>query len=106
MEGRFQKQQDGDGKTTIAGPGPLAVTAYGIITLRIDTPTGKKNLILSNVHYVPSFTVNVVSASLLADKGMHIDSYQSRIHRDYKTVFYLKKVGGHWLVEDNTSDEN
>ncbi|WIA15726.1 hypothetical protein OEZ85_003590 [Tetradesmus obliquus] len=63
----------GDGSTVKA-------QCKGNVTL-FDTP-GHRKTVLSNVHYIPGFTANLLSFSAIAKAGAHIQSspYSSQLH--------------------------
>ena len=102
MKQRFEKKQDCiDGSTVMSGNGPLPIKAYGTMTIKVDTPTGKGTMILLSVAYIPDFMVNVVAESILADKGLHFDTQHRHLHRNGSAVFLVPRISAHYVLEDN-----
>jgi len=103
MADRFEKHLDcTDGSTVMSGNGPLPIKAYGQIRITTKTPKGKGVVTLTKVCYVPDFMVNVVAGSILADKGLHFDTQHSHLHRNGTPVVLVPRVGGHYVLEDNS----
>ena len=103
MQHRFIKERDcTDGSTIAAGRELLAVAAYGKIVVNIQTPTGSGTITLLNVAYISDFMVNIVSGSILDEKGLHFDTQHRHLHRNGQTVAFAPKVGNHYVIEDNT----
>ena len=48
---------------------------------------------------------NLVSQDLLYVKGLYFDNWKNHLHRKGKTVAYVKRYNGHYLLEDNTSSD-
>lgn len=102
MRQRFIKEEDcTDGSTVVSGNGPLPIVAYGRMNIKVDTPTGKSNMTLLNVAYVPDFMVNIVSGSILEDKGLDFDTQHRHLHRNGAAVVLVSRVGGHYVLENN-----
>ena len=103
MQHRFIKERDcTDGSTIAAGRELLAVAAYGKVVVNIQTPTGNKTITLLNVAYIPDFMVNIVSGSILEEKGLHFDTQHRHLHQDGQTVAFAPKVENHYVIENNT----
>lgn len=101
---RFRKEKNAPSNhTLIAGARRCTIEAYGTIKITADSPTGPKEITLQNVAYVPDFMTNVTSLFLMRKKGVHFDSWKSHLHAAGKTLYLVKQVGGHDLLEDNTS---
>ena len=68
---RFVKERDcTDRSYIVAGPGRMPIVAYSRISLTINTPTGTKQLNISEVTYIPDFITNLISSTYLEDKGL------------------------------------
>ena len=76
--------------------------AYGRISLTVNTPTGTKQLNISEVTYIPDFMTNLISSTYLEDKGLWHDPEHQRLHRKGETIIKCIRNGGHYLLEDNT----
>lgn len=106
MKHRFTKERDcTDGSTILAGNGYLPIIAYGQMVLNVAVPAGKGIMTLTNVLYVPGFMTNVVSGSILEDKGLHFDTAHRHLHRQGKPIILAPRVGSHYILEDNTKSE-
>ena len=106
MASRFIKERDcTDGLTLIAGTQVEPITAYSIIDIWVKTLSGLKAITLTNVYYVPIFITNLVSHSILEDKGgLYIDSENRRLYKRGITFIFFKRYRGHYLLKDNTID--
>ena len=103
---RFIKERDyTDRSTLIAGTQAEPITAYSIINIWVKTLSGLKAITLTNVYYVPIFITNLVSYSILEDKGgLYIDSENRRLYKRGVTFMFFKRHRGHYLLKDNTTD--
>ena len=103
---RFIKERDcTDGLTFIAGIQAEPITAYSTIDIWVETLSGLKAIILTNVYYVPTFITNLVSYSILEDKGgLYIDSENRRLYKRGVTFIFFKRYRGYYLLKDNTTD--
>ena len=104
MKDRFVKEFDSKDDTLIAVLGNTNVVAYGGITLNVKTPTGKGVITITNVAYIPDFMVNVVSGSMLEDKGIHFVPEHRLLHHNGQTMMLVTRNGGHYVLEDNTEN--
>ena len=100
MQGRYIAEQTCDEKVA-AGNSHLQVESVGFIIITLQSPTGPKKIKLTNVHYVPGFLTNLVSASILADKGVYFDTQHERLHTNGVTKYYAPRHGRHYLLENN-----
>ena len=106
MKQRFVKERDcTDGSMVVSGMGSLPILAYGRMRITVNTPTGKKQMELLNVSYVPDFMVNIVAGSILADKGLHFDTAHSHLHRNGTPVVVVPRIGAHYVLEDNRTSK-
>ena len=105
MKDRFIEEKDcTDGSTLLAGEEDTQISAYGKIDINVNSPTGCRTITLNNVHYVPEFMTNIVSAALLKAKGVLVDTERQRLHSEGKTFLLLTRIGDHYALEDNTKD--
>lgn len=103
MAHRFIKERKcTDGSALMSGNGLVPVTYYGKIVINVDTPKGKGTMTLANVSYAPEFMTNVVSGSILEDKGFHFDGQNRRLQSKGQTKVLVKRIGGHYALENNT----
>ena len=79
----------------------LQVESVDSIIIILQLPTGPKKIKLSNVHYVPGFLINLVSASLLADKELYFDTQHKHLHINGVTKYYASRYGWYYLLENN-----
>ena len=56
---------------------------------------------LSNVHYVPGFLTNLVSASLLADKELYFNTQHEHLHVNRVIRYYAPRHNQYYLLENN-----
>ena len=92
-----------DGSTVLSGNGLSPIHGYGTIKINVDTPNGIGTMTLTNVFYVPDFVTNVVGGTILDDKGVFFDAEWRRLRRGQQTVCWVTRVGGHYVLEDNTA---
>ena len=104
MAHRFiQERECTDGSYVVAGGGPMPIKAYGRVKIIVSTPEGNKDLIVTNVSYVPNFMTNLVSSTHLQNKGnVYQDAENRRLQRGGKTFFTYTERFGLFLLEDNT----
>ena len=79
----------------------LQIESVDSIIITLQSPTGSKKIKLSNVHYVPDFLTNLVSASLLADKELYFDTQHKHLHINGVTKYYALRHDQHYLLENN-----
>ena len=106
MKHRFIKDEDGNGKTILAGTQILPIEAFGHMDVYVDTDEGVKTMTLLNVSYIGNFMTNFVSGIALHKKGVHFDTQYSRLHKNGETVGYVYLRHDHFLMEDNVEGEN
>ncbi|MCJ1227879.1 hypothetical protein MMC12_004538 [Toensbergia leucococca] len=53
------------------------------------------------MHYVPCFLTNLVSASIIADKGVYFDTQHEYLHTNRVTKYYALRNGCYYLLENN-----
>lgn len=106
MKHRFIKDEDGNGKTIIAGNQALQIEAFGHMDVYFDTDEGVKTMTLLNVSYIENFMTNFVSGIILHKKGVDFDTEYSRLHKNGETMGYAHFRHDHFLIEDNVEGEN
>lgn len=100
MKHRFTKDRDGCGETLIAGTQILRIEAYGSIDISFKGPNNDTETItLRNVSYISNFMTNIVSGSILASKGLHFDTMDTRLHINGTTLGYAPLISGHYFME-------
>ena len=102
MKDRFIKESDAHISNFAIGEGKSTIVAWGKITLNVDTPTGKRIVIFNNVAYIPGFNVNLLSGAKLEDKGIHFVPQHRLLHKDGKTIMFVKRIGDHYVLENNS----
>ena len=81
MAYRFVKERDcTDGLYIVAGLGRMPIVVYGRISLTVTTPTGTKQLNISEVTYIPDFMTNLILSTYLEDKGLWYNPEHQRLH--------------------------
>ena len=103
MKHRFTKTRKGTGELLAAGRDILEIECYGTIQITVDSPTGPKLITLTEVCYVPDLMTNAVSDYRLSLKGVFFDGWKKHLHVKGKTLYNLKHINGHYLLEDNTT---
>lgn len=84
-----------------SGIGTSEIVAYGRIVINVATPSGP-GIMTPGAVYCPDFMINIVSGSILEDKGVFFDIEHRRMRRGGKTLFFVTYNGDHYLAEDNT----
>ena len=105
MKSRYTQERKSMGEYLTAGTQRLAIESYGTVKITVSTPTGLQSITLLNVAYVSNFMTNLVSQDLLYVKGLYFNNWKNHLHREGKTVAYVKRYDGHYLLEDNTSSD-
>jgi len=84
----------------ITGGNFVKIQAYGIVTITINTPTGKSKIKLSHIALTPTFFTNIVALLRATDNDIHFDSGRNVLYRliTSETVCYTKRLGGHWAL--------
>ena len=99
---RFTKTHDADPEDNlVAGNQHIPIECYGTIKITIRTPTGPQIMTLLNVAFISDFMTNVVSQDIFYAKGLYFDNWKMHLHRDGKTVGYVDRYNGHYLLENN-----
>jgi len=78
----------------------VKIQAYGIVTITINTPTGKSKMKLSYIALAPTFFTNIVALSRATDNDIHFDLGRNVLYylATGKTVCYAKQLGGYWAL--------
>lgn len=91
----------------LAGGSENNVSAWGEVDIELDTPSGKKRMILKNVALVTSFFTSLISLSRLISANIHFDSGRNCLYRldnaTNSTIANLTPFGGHWLAVSRDS---
>ena len=79
-----------------AGLASEQISAYGNVKLLVDGKDGKIPITFTNVAYVPTYRINVISADFLEAKGVYYNSEERVIYRrsDGEVIARLHKYGG------------
>ena len=102
MQARFSKTHSaGPNDKLIAGAQILLIECFGSIDITVPTPSGPGIMTLLNVAYVPNFMTNLVSQQILCSKGLYFDDWKMHLHKQGKTIGFVKAHHGHYLLEDN-----
>lgn len=56
---------------------------------------------LLNVAYVSNFMANLVSQDILYAKGLYFDNWKMHLHQEVKTVGFVERYNGHYLLGNN-----
>jgi len=84
----------------IAGGNFEKIQAYGIVTITVNTPTGKLKMKLSYIALVPTMFINIVALSRATENDIHFNLGRNLLYRlaTGETVYYTKRLGGHWAL--------
>ena len=104
MQGRYTAEQTRDEKIA-AGDSHLHVESVDSIVITLQSPARLKKIKLTNVHYVPDFPINLISASILAEKALYFDTQHKRLHINGITKFFAPRHGWHYLLENNMATQ-
>lgn len=104
MKDRFTKERDcNDGDRLLAGTQSEFIAAWGRVKIWVDTPTGRGFITITNVIYVPNFATNLISTSVLEDKGLHFFPLKRCLtDGEQKPRFFFTRNDGHYVLEDNS----
>ena len=80
----------------------MPIVVYSRISFTVNTPTGTKQLNISEVTYIPDFITNLILSTYLEDKGLQYNPKHQRLHRKGETIIKYIRNSGHYLLEDNT----
>jgi len=75
----------------------VKIQAYGIVTITVNTPTGKSKMKLFYVALAPTFFTNIVALLRATNNDIHFDLGRNVLYRlaTGETVYYVKRLGGH-----------
>jgi len=78
----------------------VKIQAYGIVTITVNTPTGKLKMKLSYVALAPTFFINIVALLRATNNDIYFNLGRNVLYRlaTSKTVYYTKQLGGHWVL--------
>ena len=76
------------------------IEKFGSIDICVRTPQGMQKMTLLDTAYVPGFLTNLVSLSRLVKKGVHWNTEKAHLHKDGKTLCYIRPFDGHWILND------
>ena len=83
----------------------MPIVVYSRISLTINTPTGTKQLNISEVTYIPDFITNLILSTYLEDKGLWYNPEYQRLYRKGETIIKCIRNSGYYLLEDNTDGD-
>lgn len=107
MLSRFIKtRSSGPNDILRAGNQIIPIECFGTIDIFIDTSTGCQTMTLLNVAYVSDFMTNLVSQDILYTKGVYFDNGKMHLYREGKTMAYVERHNGHYLMENNIDTED
>jgi len=75
----------------------MKIQAYGIVTITINTPTGKSKMKLSYIALAPTFFINIVALLRATNNDIHFNLGWNVLYylATSKIVCYTKQLGGH-----------
>ena len=104
---RFRKTRDAQPGGVLAGETNSNIEAFGEVQINIPALGGTIwKVTLKEVCYIPNFMTNVVSGTILREKGVRFDDGQMRLHANGKTLGLVKHVHRKDVLEDNTTIKN
>ena len=86
--------------TVIADATRYTIEAVGTAQLRVSTHTGHAIMTLPNVAYIPRFMTNIVSLSLLMEKGVHWSTRDGCLTRNDQNIAKVRRFNGHWTLAE------
>ena len=84
----------------IAGGNFKKIQAYGIVTITVNTPTGKSKMKLSHIALAPTFFINIVALLRATNNDIHFDLGRNLLYRlaTSEIVCYVKQLEGYWAL--------
>ena len=78
----------------------MKIQAYGIVTITVDTPTGKLKMRLSYIALAPTFFINIIALLRATNNDIHFDLGRNMLYRlaTGEIVYYAKRLGGYWAL--------
>ena len=88
-------------ETLYAGAQSVHISEWGTVLVPIKTPTGIRDIKLTNVALVEGFFANILSLSRCRDMKIHFDSGRNLLYQvtPDKVVAILEYQSGHWLID-------
>jgi hypothetical protein len=88
----------------VAGNSTAQVLGYGTVKIWVKcraTKSGKRELTLKDVAYIPSFTTSVVCYNRFHDRGTFWDTEDQSLRHNGIEVARLERIHGQWVLEYN-----
>jgi len=84
----------------IASGNFMKIQAYGIVTITINTPTGKLKMKLFYVALAPTFFTNIIALLRATNNDIHFDLGRNVLYylATGEIVCYAKRLGGYWAL--------
>ena len=82
-----------------AGESRSDIEGYGTVRINLTRPSGKINIKLAHVAYIPEFQTNTVSYRRLLEKGIHWDTQNGILTFEGRLWCQLTDIGEQFVVE-------
>jgi hypothetical protein len=88
-------------ETLCAGAQSVQISEWGTVLVPIKTPTGIRDIKLTEVALVEGFFANILSLSRCRDMKIHFDSGRNLLYQATPTnvIALLEYRSGHWLID-------
>lgn len=81
----------------MAGNDFLQIQAYGNITFLVSTHHGRRELLLTDVAYVPDYFAKVIGLSRMGNNDIHFNPGWNCVYLRNQTLV-KRKYQGHWFI--------
>jgi hypothetical protein len=88
-------------ETLCAGAQSVYISEWGTVLVPIKTPTGIRDIKLTDVALVEGFFANILSLSRCRDMKIHFDSGRNLLYQatSNNVISLLEYRSGHWLID-------
>lgn len=109
MKHRYTKTRNASSDDTItSGNITTPIKSFGEVSIKAQTLTGTRTIILRDVAYVPSFMANLLSVTKCMDKDVHLDTGRGVLYNlnNNNTVCKVTRYQNQLFVELNKALDN
>jgi hypothetical protein len=105
----FNWVKTADAKPTdviFAGTAAHQVAAWGEVIINVNRGNARKDILLTQVAYVPGFLTNLFALGRCRRSGIHFDSGHNILYKDKlsRIIANLTYSHGHWLLDAEEAD--
>lgn len=102
---RFKMERRANGQKLLSGKNIYDIEGYGTVDIVAKESLGSVKIKFLDVALFSGFFISLVSLSKFIVKNHHWDIEHSRLHHRGKTFCYIELVGGHWVLENNSFNQ-